>query len=196
MNELARKPKRWPKIVSRTFLILVTILLVFPFFWMVLLSFKSDTQILNNPFSLVLDAGFSNYVRAMQVLDLKILFGNTIFLAATTQAVGLIITFMSSYCLSRMVFRHQRIRDGLYLFFLLGLTIPSYILLFPIYRMVVAMHLQNTYLSLILPLIATSIAFNTLLFVGFLRDFPSEVEEAALCSMWSMYGMNILYPLH
>ena len=173
MNELARKPKRWPKIVSRTFLILVTILLVFPFFWMVLLSFKSDTQILNNPFSLVLDAGFSNYVRAMQVLDLKILFGNTIFLAATTQAVGLIITFMSSYCLSRMVFRHQRIRDGLYLFFLLGLTIPSYILLFPIYRMVVAMHLQNTYLSLILPLIATSIAFNTLLFVGFLRDFPS-----------------------
>lgn len=77
MNELARKPKRWPKIVSRTFLILVTILLVFPFFWMVLLSFKSDTQILNNPFSLVLDAGFSNYVRAMQVLDLKILFGNT-----------------------------------------------------------------------------------------------------------------------
>lgn len=71
-----------------------------------------------------------------------------------------------------MVFRHQRIRDGLYLFFLLGLTIPSYILLFPIYRMVVAMHLQNTYLSLILPLIATSIAFNTLLFVGFLRDFP------------------------
>ncbi len=116
MNELARKPKRWPKIVSRTFLILVTILLVFPFFWMVLLSFKSDTQILNNPFSLVLDAGFSNYVRAMQVLDLKILFGNTIFLAATTQAVGLIITFMSSYCLSRMVFRHQRIRDGLYLF--------------------------------------------------------------------------------
>ena len=69
MNELARKPKRWPKIVSRTFLILVTILLVFPFFWMVLLSFKSDTQILNNPFSLVLDAGFSNYVRAMPVSD-------------------------------------------------------------------------------------------------------------------------------
>ena len=87
-----------------------------------------------------------------------------------------------------MVFRHQRIRDGLYLFFLLGLTIPSYILLFPIYRMVVAMHLQNTYLSLILPLIATSIAFNTLLFVGFLRDFPSEVEEAAIidgCGLFS-----------
>lgn len=195
MNELARKPKRWPKIVSRTFLILVTILLVFPFFWMVLLSFKSDTQILNNPFSLVLDAGFSNYVRAMQVLDLKILFGNTIFLAATTQAVGLIITFMSSYCLSRMVFRHQRIRDGLYLFFLLGLTIPSYILLFPIYRMVVAMHLQNTYLSLILPLIATSIAFNTLLFVGVLRDFPSEVEEAAIidgCGLFSLCARIVI----
>ena len=57
------------------------------------------------------------------------------------------------------------------------------------------MHLQNTYLSLILPLIATSIAFNTLLFVGFLRDFPSEVEEAAIidgCGLFSLCARIVI----
>ena len=63
---------------------------------------------------------------------------------------------------------------------LIGLTIPSYLLLFPLYRVTIMFHLQNTYLSLILPLTATSVSFNTLIFVGFLRDFPGEIEEAAI----------------
>ena len=42
------------------------------------------------------------------------------------------------------------------------------------------MGVLDTYLALILPYIAVAIAFNSLLFVGFLNDFPGEVEEAAI----------------
>jgi raffinose/stachyose/melibiose transport system permease protein len=57
------------------------------------------------------------------------------------------------------------------LFSLARLSCPSFILLFPVYRITIALHLINTYPSLILPYVATSISFNTLLFTGFLRSF-------------------------
>ena len=83
------------------------------------------------------------------------------------------------------------------MFMLIGLTIPSYLLLFPLYRVTIMLHLQNTYLSLILPLTATSISFNTLLFVGFLRDFPEEIEEAAIIDGAGQFKIftSIIFPL-
>ena len=58
--------------------------------------------------------------------------------------------------------------------------IPTYVLLFPIYRMNTLFNLIDTYASLFMPLLASSIAFNSLVFVGFLKSFPSEIEEAAV----------------
>ena len=71
------------------------------------------------------------------------------------------------------------IADAL-LYLLAGLAIPIYILLFPVYRIDIALGIFGTYLSLILPYVAVTIPFNTLLLTGFLRDFPGEIEEAAI----------------
>ena len=160
--------------------LMIGLIVVLPFFWLILLSFKTDTAILNEPFSLPAGLELDNYRRALKVLNLPLLYKNTGILVIFTQILGLAVTFMSSYCLSRMVFKYEKVRNGFYVFLLIGLTIPSYLLLFPLYRVTIMFHLQNTYLSLILPLTATSVSYNTLIFVGFLRDFPGEIEEAAI----------------
>ena len=160
--------------------LMIGLIVVLPFFWLILLSFKTDTAILNEPFSLPAGLELDNYRRALKVLNLPLLYKNTGILVIFTQILGLAVTFMSSYCLSRMVFKYEKVRNGFYVFFFFLLTIPSYLLLFPLYRVTIMFHLQNTYLSLILPLTATSVSFNTLIFVGFLRDFPGEIEEAAI----------------
>ena len=160
--------------------LMIGLIVVLPFFWLILLSFKTDTAILNEPFSLPAGLELDNYRRALKVLNLPLLYKNTGILVIFTQILGLAVTFMSSYCLSRMVFKYEKVRNGFYVFLLIGLTIPSYLLLFPLYRVTIMFHLQNTYLSLILPLTATSVSFNTLIFVVFLRDFPGEIEEAAI----------------
>ncbi len=160
--------------------LMIGLIVVLPFFWLILLSFKTDTAILNEPFSLPAGLELDNYRRALKVLNLPLLYKNTGILVIFTQILGLAVTFMSSYCLSRMVFKYEKVRNGFYVFLLIGLTIPSYLLLFPLYRVTIMFHLQNNYLSLILPLTATSVSFNTLIFVGFLRDFPGEIEEAAI----------------
>ena len=170
---------------------LVGILTVIPFLWLVLLSFKTDTQILNEPFSHPEVWNFDNYKRALSVLNLPLMYKNTIILVVVTQVIGLCVTFMSSYAISRFVGRYRKAQNALYMFLLIGLIIPSYILLFPLYRVTVILHLQNTYMSLIMPLTATSISFNTLLFVGFLRSFPQELEEAAIIDGCNLFRLCV-----
>ena len=117
------------------------------------------------------------------------MYKNTIILVFTTQIIGLTITFLSSYCLARMEFKSEKLQKNLYVFLLIGLIIPSYLLLFPLYRIIVALKIQNTYLSLIMPLTGMAISFNTLIFVGFLRGFPSEIEEAAIMDGCGLFNL-------
>ena len=176
---------------SKILLTIITTLAVFPFLWIVMLSFKTDVQILTEPFALPKSINFENYARALRTLDLSTMFGNTIIISIAALAISLVFSFMSSYCISRMHFGKKRGNTALYLLFISGLTIPPYILIFPIYRITIALNLTNTRLALILPLAATTLALDTLLFVGSLRDFPSEIEEAAIIDGCNLFQLCI-----
>ena len=183
------KTRRWPKALSRIVLIVITALTAFPFLWLFVLSFKTDTEILNSPFSLPESISFSNYERALHTLRLIKMFGNTLFVAVFALAISLVCTFMLSYAITRLQFKSKRLQNGLYLLFVAGLTIPPYIVIFPTYRMIVSMGLLGNRASLILPLAATTMALGVLLMVGFLRDFPKEIEEAAIIDGCNIYQM-------
>ena len=183
------KTRRWPKALSRIVLIVITALTAFPFLWLFVLSFKTDTEILNSPFSLPESISFSNYERALHTLPLIKMFGNTLFVAVFALAISLVCTFMLSYAITRLQFKSKRLQNGLYLLFVAGLTIPPYIVIFPTYRMIVSMGLLGNRASLILPRAATTMALGVLLMVGFLRDFPKEIEEAAIIDGCNIYQM-------
>ena len=81
-------------------------------------------------------------------------------------------------------------------FLQLGLAVSPFILLFPIYKINKFLGFSQQ-LSLILPYIATSISFNTLLFTAYLRTVPKELDEAALMdgvSLWQLMT-KILVPI-
>lgn len=176
---------------------IVTLCILLPLLWMVLLSFKSNSDILNNPFSFPKTISFGNYARALETLNLGILYKNTFVIATITIVIEIMITFMSSYALTRMVFRSERLKRSVTALLLMGLAIPAFILLFPVYRLTIYFGITNTYASLVIPYIATSISFNTLLFTGFLRGFPKEVEEAAVidgCGLFTL-GRAVVFPI-
>lgn len=176
---------------------IVTLCILLPLLWMVLLSFKSNSDILNNPFSFPKTISFGNYARALETLNLGLLYKNTFVIATITIVIEIMITFMSSYALTRMVFRSERLKRSVTALLLMGLAIPAFILLFPVYRLTIYFGITNTYASLVIPYIATSISFNTLLFTGFLRGFPKEVEEAAVidgCGLFTL-GRAVVFPI-
>ena len=173
---------------------LVTFLIILPLLWIVLLSFQPSGNILSNPFSfenLTLD----NYVNAIASLPLLRMYGNTILIALVSVFVGTAISFMSAFALTRLVFRRKRLQSSTRFYFLAGLAVPVYILLFPVYRLDLALGIFGTYAALIIPYIAVTIPFNTLLMTGFLREFPGEIEEAAIIDgvgLWKLCWTVVL----
>lgn len=175
---------------------LVTFLIVLPLLWIVLLSLQPSDKILNDPFSFVA-LTLDNYVNAITSLPLLQMSVNTIFIALVSVTVGAAVSFMAAFALTRLVFRRRRVQSSLRYYLLAGLAVPVYILLFPVYRLDLALGVFGTYAALILPYIAVSIPFNTLLLTGFLREFPTEIEEAAIidgAGLWRLVT-SIVLPL-
>lgn len=178
-----QKPKRTRRraaaIASGAVAYLITFLVILPLLWIVLLSFQPSGNILGNPFSLT-NLTLDNYLTVIGSLPLLKMYGNTVLIAVVAVTVGTAISFTAAFALTRMIFRHRRVQSSLRFYILAGLAVPVYILLFPVYRLDLAFGVFGTYAALILPYIAVSIPFNTLLLTGFLREFPSELEEAAI----------------
>ncbi len=181
--------RRWVKVVLYSLMILVTLFALFPFLWMIFLSFKDNSSILNNPIALPTAFRFDNYAQALAKVDFIRMYANTLFVAAVAVTAQMVICFMSSFALAKLVFR-PKVKNGLYLYLIAGLTISSFILLFPIYRITSNIGLRDNLCGLVLPYIATSISFNTLLMVSFLKDLPKEVDEAALIDGCNLFQLS------
>lgn len=179
--------------VKRMLLYLViavlTLSMLVPIIWAVLLSFKTNNEIVNAPLSLPAVWNLTNYQRAVDTIDFGRMYFNTILLVAASVFFGIAVTFMSSFAIARMGYKRTSTADALYFYFLIGIAIPVYVLLFPIYRIDSLMGILGTRLGLILPYIAVNISFNTLLFVGFLRELPGELEEAAIIDGCGLYRL-------
>jgi raffinose/stachyose/melibiose transport system permease protein len=192
-----RRPRRG-RIIASALAYLITFVILLPLLWIMLLSFQTNENILAHPFSLS-DLSLANYRQALETLDLMIMYKNTLILAVFSVTIGLVISYMAAFALTRMVFRSGRrgVQNATRYYLLAGLAVPVYILLFPVYRLDIALGLFGTHAALILPYIAVSIPFNILLLTGFLREFPEEIEQAAVIDgvgLWSM-AWKVVFPL-
>lgn len=184
--------KRKFSIKKAGFTLLITALLtlmVLPVLWAVLLSFKTNNEIVNAPLSLPQTFDAANYRRAAETIDFAGMYFNTLVLVILATFFSVVLTFMSSFAIARLVFQRKNTADYLYLYLLIGIAIPIYILLFPIYRIDSALGILGGRLGLILPYIAVNISFNTLLFTGFLRGIPGELEEAAVIDGCNLFQL-------
>ena len=74
-------------------MVLITLMVVFPFIWMLVLSFKTNSEILSAPLSLPKSLNLENYSNAFKTLDFLQLYGNTLFVCVISLVIELIITF-------------------------------------------------------------------------------------------------------
>ena len=172
----------------------ITLLVVFPLLWMVMLSFKTSGEIMAAPLALPSSFNLDNFKHAMEVLDYFSLYKNTFVVCILALVIELICTFFSSFVIARMYFKHSQIQKLLFSFFILGLSVSPFILLFPVYKINVFFGLRGIW-ALIFPYAASSVAFNTLLLVNYFKQLPTEIDEAAVvdaCSVWDLMFKVIL----
>jgi raffinose/stachyose/melibiose transport system permease protein len=165
-------------------LLAIAAIMLFPFIWGLILSFKDNAGIFNEPTALPRTWDLAKYVDTFRTAHLGTLFKNSVIVASITTVVALLINFLSSFPIARLHHRHAAMGSFFYYLFLAGTAIPIFSILWPIYQ--VALKLRavgmgvDSIFGLPWPYIAGSIPLGTLVFVGGLKSIPLEMEEAAL----------------
>lgn len=183
------------RLVLYTLLIAFAFIQLYPFIWLVLFSFKSNTEIFGGNI-----AGFpekllwSNYKTALVNGKVGIYFLNSVLVTGVTIILSSVISAMAAFAIERM---RWKLSKPALLAFLLGLMIPLHATLLPLFILFNKMGLLNSYWCLILPYTGFAMPMAIYIYTGFLKGIPKEMEEAALIDGCSIYGafFRVILPM-
>ena len=148
-----------------------------PLIWVLLASFKSNTEIfLGQPFALPHSFSFDTYVSAWTEAHVGRYFINSVFVVLVSTAGTMLFGAMAAYVLARYRFPGNRF---IYYLFVSGLAFPTFMALGPLFYILKGFGLINTFTGLILVYIAYSLPFTVFFLAAFFRTLPMEIDEAA-----------------
>lgn len=163
-------------IVKYALLILWALIVLFPFFWMVLTSFKSYSTYNGEyiPKFYVLNPTLENYVSAFTSVELTKYLFNTVIFTVITTSIMCVVTILAAFAFSRLEFKGKNL---LFTLFLSLMMIPNELVIITNFVTITDLNLRNTFLGLILPSIS-SIFYIYLLKENF-EGIPDELYKAA-----------------
>ena len=168
---------------------------LFPIYWMFTFSLKNNEEIFgDNVVGLPKYWLWSNYTKALNSGDMLNYFKNSIIVAVATIIITTVAAMMATYALTRLKWKGSKHVNS---FFMLGLTIPMHAAIIPIYLQLSKMHLLDSYIALIVPYAAFSLAMAILICTGFMVEIPKDLDEAAYidgCGVWGIFA-KIIVPL-
>jgi multiple sugar transport system permease protein len=185
-------PGNWRKTGARIVHVLVlfvfTVLLAFPFYWMLIATFKQNLDMYktdNNPFLFNLPPTLENlhllffdtrYVRWL---------GNTALVGVIVVVITLLLAVPAAYALARLTGNWGE-RLGIVIF--LTYLVPPTLLFIPLSRVVADLGLQDTIWSLVVVYPSFTIPFSIWLLMAFFKSIPKELEDAAMVDGLSRFG--------
>ncbi len=190
----ASRSERVMGLLAQIPLLIWAVMVIFPFLWMIMTAFKTDREILTDPFGLPENLVWENFERAWTTANIGTYFLNTIIVMAMSLTGTLLVSAMAAYVIARFEFRGNR---AIYLMFLAGLMFPVFLGLVPLYFLMDDLHLLNTYHGLALVYIAYSLPFTIFFLVGFFKTLPGEVAESGIMDGASQYQVffQIMLPM-
>jgi ABC-type glycerol-3-phosphate transport system permease component len=164
----------------------------FPFYWAIVASLTPEATLFQQP-SLWPSTLIVDHYRALfDERDFWVPIRNSLIVAGTTTLFCVTVGALAAYALARTEFRGK----GVILAFILAVTMfPQISIVSPLYMLLRALRLINTYPGLILPYLTFAMPLAVWLLVGFFRQLPADLEEAALvdgASRWQSFTKVIL----
>ena len=183
------------QIVSYIVLVLWAFISVFPVYWMLTFSLKTNEEIFGeNVIGLPKYWVWENYTRAMNTGNMPLYFLNSVIVAVSTIVITLLASVMATYAITRLDWKGRKSMNK---FFMLGLTIPIHASIVPLYTTLAKIKMLNSYFALIIPYSAFSLAMGILISIGFMGDIPYDLDEACFldgCGVWGTF-MRVIAPL-
>jgi len=172
----AARPSRRQRAMLLALQVLLAIAILLPFFWMVSVLLEPG----NEPFAIPArlwprDPTLDNYITAFRP-EFRTYFVNSIVVAAATVGITVSLALLAAYSFTRGQMRAISILMGLVI---IAQMFPASAIIIPIYKMMKAANLLNTYISLIVANVTVTLPVAIWMLRGFLARLPITLEEAA-----------------
>lgn len=169
--------KDWRKWVPRVVLALLVLAVAFPFYWAVVSSLRPEAELFERPSLLPRVWTLEHFQALFTTRDFWTPIRNSLVVAGATTLLCVSVGSCAAYALARLKFRGKAALLG----FILAVTMfPQISIVSPLYLLLRSVGLINTYPGLILPYLTFAMPLTVWLLVGFFRQLPADLEEAAV----------------
>lgn len=162
--------------VSGLLMLLLLLVTLVPLLWVAVSSLKTKREMLRSPFEMPETLQWSNYAEAWKRGHFARLAGNSIVITMLSVLFMIILSSMAAFALSRYL---KRISKVVLMYLLLGQTIQTAMIIFPIVIILRELGLGGSHAGLILTYIAGGLPFAVFVMQGFFAGIPKELYEAA-----------------
>lgn len=177
-----------PRIVHWIVLAIFVVLLAFPFYWMVIATFKQNIDLYNvenNPFIFNLKPTLDHLRLLFTETRYVRWLANTALVGGLVVIITLLLSIPAAYALARLTGRWgERLGIAIFLTYL----VPPTLLFIPLSRVIAILGLQDTIWSLVLVYPSITVPFSIWLLMGFFKSIPKELEDAAMVDGLTRFG--------
>lgn len=184
-----------PNVLRHVFLVILTVVVVYPLLWIALGALRTNDDLLLHPFSYPASISLKNYTTVLIGDKFYINIWNSLWISTVTTIVVLLLSTGLAYAIARLEWRLQRLA---LMYVLSGLLMPVYAALVPLYIYLHGLsNLLGARVALVVPYIALGLPVSVLMLTGYFRGLPLELEESAAldgCSLWRAL-IHIIVPV-
>jgi multiple sugar transport system permease protein len=181
--------RKWALVGAYAALTMFIIFFLFPPFYMILTSLKTNAEISNMkgfPFIIQQGITFKHYIDLLTKTPFLTFFKNTAIVTFFSVLVSMAISILAAYSLARMRFLGSGIlATGVFLTYL----VPETLLFIPLFKVIGALGLLNSKWSLVVVFPTLAVPFCTWIMIGYFASIPKELDEAAIVDGANWYQM-------
>lgn len=173
---------------------LLALIHIYPILLVLISALKTRPDLATNPFGLPKQITLEHFQNAFKTMNYFRSTFNSALITGIAVFILVLITSMGAYAIIR---KNNKFYNLLYIFFMAGMVVPFQMSMIPLYKLMLGLHLINTYHGIIFIYLAILTPFSLFLFTGFIKTVPKELEESAVIDGCGIYGtfFKIVFPL-
>ena len=194
MPDLNKNYKSRSNLYILIIMLVVTGVVLYPFFIMLFVSMKSAREALLSPNTFPQDIRLENYPSAWKIMQFHQPFFNSVIISSVAVAGVALVAGMAAFILAKSRWQFS---TAIYFFFVAGIMIPFYTSLIPIVKIMTLLNLNDSRIGLAIAYMGKAMPMALFMFYGFIKGTPDSIIESAVidgAGKWTTYW-RIVFPL-
>jgi len=186
-----KRTKATKKLILLIVSLLITVIAIFPIYWMLITSFQPQAEMFSTKLRLLPSKlTLENYIYSFKSLPLLRIINNTVFVAVIKTLLSLFLSSLAGFAFSKLRFKGK---NKIFLLLIFTMAIPFEAIVIPTFLIMVKLKWVNTYYALIIPMAAN--AFAIFFMRQYIDTIPDELIDAAKidgCNYFEIYRLIIM----